>query len=240
VAKVEIVGESFYKDSFKIIRDQLGAAVGERRTVKVELVQDPGNTKSNNGKAVAVYVLGNKVGYVSELTSKQVYERLNESGGKETLKGEMRFGDLRELGSAWVAIKLSVEVKTRTEVEAGKKRSDSDLAKREAREELKKQWLKNPNWSTHELQAGDTFYFSGFENEPLIRKIVLKTLGTADPTGVQMLVFHPDIIKDSAKLRDALGSKKPPLVTDLGTFLQNNPKLSPFYSPMEDVWNERK
>jgi hypothetical protein len=92
---VEIVGESFYKDSFKQIRQQLKLGNGAEAKVRVELVQDPNNKHSSDGKAVAVFILGKQVGHVSRETSGQVYSLLDKHGGRKAYRGRIYFGDLR-------------------------------------------------------------------------------------------------------------------------------------------------
>jgi flagella basal body P-ring formation protein FlgA len=63
--KVEIVGESLYKENFKQLRATMSLSNNPEAKVKVQLVQELKNPHSSDGKAVAAYVKGEMVGHVS-------------------------------------------------------------------------------------------------------------------------------------------------------------------------------
>jgi hypothetical protein len=230
----EIVGESFYKDSFKSLRDGLGLKSGAEARVHVDLVQDPSNEHSRSGKAVAVFVGGLKVGHVSNLDSDKTFEHLSHFGGRIQVPGRIYFGDLREtISRNSVTIELSV---LRLTSEENQKTIDATLEKERTRnrleqrtaewELLKKQFLRNPTWNSMTVHPGDKVTFSGFaDSGKSLSKVLASLKGEPHVDGPrELLVLHPNIIESSAKLRDSLGRSKP--VTELSTFIANNPEFA--------------
>jgi hypothetical protein len=226
---VEIVGESYYKESFKKIRDQLGLKSQDETRLEVVLKNDPNNPNAIGGKAVAVFILGEKVGHVSSLTSSAVFDMLEKEGGQRKLKGRVYFGDLREsISKNSVSIDLRVETKSAEETAKSDERYEKELAKREAAEKVKNEFLRNPIWSTHQLQDGDAVTFTGFSQYAELPKLASLFLPSKPSTGIHLLVLHPRMKSDSAKLRDWLARGRP--VTDLDTFLENNPNFSQYFN----------
>ena len=229
LSEVEIVGESFYVEAFKQLRNQLSLSSGDYAQVEVTLVNEPGNPHAKDGKAVAVYVLTHKVGHVSSWTAQFVFDELAVRGGSRTLPGRIYFGDLRENPPRnSVSIKYSVQTKTPKQTEQAVKRQLSEERKREDGEILKKDFLRNPNWSEHTLVPGDDVVFSGFSQFVELPKLVDHIIPAAPKTGISLLVLHPKQIADSAKLRDWLVKGKP--ATDLDTFLKFNPDFAKYFN----------
>jgi hypothetical protein len=223
MAEVEIVGESFYTDAFKKLRKELSRGTGHDALVDVELRNDPGNPHAANGKAVAVFVRNRKVGHVSSFTCASVFEMLLEQGGKKTFPGRIYFGDLRERPVRnSVSIKLSVQVRTPKQTAMTANKLAAEERKRATGNQLKNEFLRNPDWSTHTLSSGDQVVFSGFSQFDL-EKLANLILSATETNGFKLLVLHPSIIHDSAKLRDWLARGKP--VTNLETFLKSNPEF---------------
>lgn len=228
---VDIVGESFYIDAFKQIRTHLGLSADSEAEVQVELRVDPGNPHASDGKAVAAYILGEKVGHVSSLMATGAFDALQREGGKRTFKGRVYFGDLRENPPKnSVSITWEVQTKSPQEKLAEDERVQKDQAKRDAAEIVKRDFLKNPDWSNHTLVAGDRVTFTGFTQFHDLPKLTDSIIGDYDKSskGVHLLVVHPSIESDSAKLRNWLGSKKP--ATNLQTFLDFNPEFAAYFN----------
>jgi hypothetical protein len=229
LSEVEIVGESFYVEAFRLLRTQLSMASGDESQVQVTLANEEGNPHAKEGKAVAVYVLSHKVGYVASWTAQFVFDELASSGGSRTFLGKIHFGDLRESPPKnSVSITYSVQTKTPTETKKAVNRQLSEERKREDGELLKKDFLRNPQWSDHTLVSGDDVVFSGFSQFVELPKLVDYLLPAAPKTGISLLVLHPRQIADSAKLCDWLIRGKP--ATDLGTFLKFNPDFAKYFN----------
>lgn len=233
---VEIVGESFQKDSFKVIRDKLGKTSDSEASVSVELRNEPNNPHASEGKAVAAFVLGQKVGYVSSYTAIHVFELLEKQKGQKTLPGKIYFGDMRENPPKnSVSIKITVQTKS---VEETKKLDDKyqrDQELRHAREVERDKFLTDPDWSKHALTAGDSVTFTGFEQWDDLPKLAEAIIGPNSKGGINLLVLHPSKVSDSAKLRDWLAKKKP--AADLSTFLENNPEFAAYYNESTEVFD---
>lgn len=226
---VEIVGESHYKESFKRIRDHLGLKSQGETRLDVVLKNDPNNSNAIGGKAVAVFILGEKVGHVSSLTSTAVFDMLEREGGQRKLKGRIYFGDLREsIPKNSVSIDLRVQTKSAEETEKSNERYEKAIAKREVAENVKNEFLRTPIWSTHQLQDGDAVTFTGFSQHAELPRLASILLPSVPSSGIHLLVIHPRMKDDSAKLRDWLSRGRP--VTDLDTFLENNPNFSRYFN----------
>lgn len=226
---VEIVGESFYKDSFKEIRSELGLGPNSESNLKVELRQDPNNPHSRSGKAVAVFVSGRKVGHISEMHSSIVFDLLDSSGGVNWYEGRVFFGDLREARSkSSVSIRLKVMVSSAEEVTAKEKRYQKSQDKMAREQALMREWLRNPVWSSRRLVPGDSVTLSGFGADSPLAQAVSQFCGAPREGGFHLLVLNSSIIKDSAKLRDRIARGKAATVTDVHTFVANNPEFAKY------------
>lgn len=226
---VEIVGESFYVEAFKTLRTQLSMSVGDAAEIDVILQNEPGNPHAKNGKAVAVYVLGQKVGHVSAYVAEIVFSELESGGGSRKFRGRIYFGDLRENPPKnSVSIKYSVQTKTPEQNQKSENRRTQEEQKRADGELLKAEFLRNPEWSDHQLVPGDKVVFSGFAQFIELEKLANLLLPSAPETQVNLLVLHPSQIRDSAKLRDWLIRGKP--VTNLETFLKSNPEFDKYFN----------
>jgi hypothetical protein len=226
---VEIVGESFQRESFKIIRDKLGMSSDSEAIVSVELRNEPNNPHANQGKAVAVFALGYKVGYVSSFTAVHVFDMLEKDNGSATLPGRIYFGDLRENPPKnSVSIEMSVQTKSVEETQKLQDQNQKNDELRAQREIERDEFLANPSWSNHELTAGDSVTFTGFSAWEDLPKLSESILGAKSKNGVHLLVVHPSIASNSAKLRDWLAKKKP--AADLKTFVENNPSFAAYYN----------
>lgn len=226
---VEIVGESFYKDSFREIRSELGLGPNSESNVKVELRQDPNNPHSRSGKAVAVFVSGRKVGHISEMHSSIVFDLLDSSGGMNWYEGRVFFGDLREARSKnSVSIRLKVMVRSAEEVEAKERRYQKSQEKLAREQALMREWLRNPVWSSHRLVPGDSVILSGFGVDSPLSQAVNQFCGAPRDGGFQLLVLNSSIIMDSAKLRDRIARGRAETVTDIQTFVANNPEFAKY------------
>lgn len=223
----EVVGESFYKDAFKILRSDFGAKVNDSFTTQVLLKQDAANPYSRSGKAVSVSVRGHLVGHISSSVEVAVFEALAKSGGSLSVRGRIYFGDLRAtISKNSVTVDFWVQTKTSEEVEKSEQQYNKNQENRLTAEMRLREFLRNPIWSNHTLQAGDVVVFSGFgpESRTILEELASKQFKGEEREGskVKLLVLHPSIISTSAKLRDALRSNKTQ-VTDWSTFKAHNP-----------------
>jgi hypothetical protein len=226
---VDIVGESFYVEAFKVIRDQLGLKADSTAEVRVTFRVETMNQHSPDGRAVAVYVADQKVGYVSSRMSGDVFALLESQKGSKTMPGRIYFGDLREKPA-----RNSVSVDWSVPLLVTEQRIKLDLARDQAEEKRLQgeanmdKFLRNPSWSTHVLVPGDRVTFTGFSNWDELQKLSIVLLSEPNKTGIHLLVVHPSIEATSAKLRDWLGGKRP--VTNLETFVQTNPNFGQYFN----------
>ena len=79
--EVQVVGESFYELAFRKIRQSKSITEGSAVALDAELRTEPNNPNSKSGKAVAVYVLGEKVGHIAELLAPVIHDDLASLGG---------------------------------------------------------------------------------------------------------------------------------------------------------------
>lgn len=87
----DVVGESFYTDSFKQLRKTLRAKPGDEREVVVELRLAPENKMSSSGKAVAVFINGLHVGHLPEGDCVTYFDKISERGSSARAKGRVWF-----------------------------------------------------------------------------------------------------------------------------------------------------
>jgi hypothetical protein len=233
---VEIVGESFYVDAFKFIRGHLGLKPESTAVVRVHFRAETQNPHTSDGKAVAVYVIDRKVGYVSSRMAADVFATLESQKGSKIMAGQIYFGDLRQkparnsVSVDWSVPKLVTEESLRQDAEREKVES-----KRQEREVAQAKFLKNPNWSQHTLVAGDRVTFTGFANFYELDALAISLLSEPTKTGSHLLVVHPSIESTSAKLRDWLGGKRP--VTNLETFVASNPNFGKYFNSLTNEFD---
>lgn len=227
--EVEIVGESFHQEAFKFLREELGLSARGEASVEVELVNEPENPNERSGKAVAVFVMNQKVGHVSSYTCQFVFDDLLKTGGRKKFKGRIYFGDMRENPPKnSVAISYSVQTKTPEETQKSEEKYQKVQDKRHQAEIAMKEFLQSPVWSKHKLVDGDQVTFTGFDQYIELEKLAGLILPSEPSSGVHLLVVHPRMLPDSAKLRDWLARGKP--VTDLETFLEHNPEFGQYFN----------
>lgn len=227
--EVEIVGESFHQEAFKFLREELGLSARDEAPVDVELVNEPENLHERSGKAVAVFVMNQKVGHVSSYTCPFVFDELIKIGGRKTFKGRIYFGDMRENPPKnSVSISYSVQTKTPEETRKSEEKYQKVQDKRQQAEIAMKEFLQSPLWSSHKLVDGDQVTFTGFDQFIELEKLAGLILPSEPTTGVHLLVVHPSMLPDSAKLRDWLARGKP--VTVLETFLKHNTEFGQYFN----------
>jgi len=178
---------------------------------------------------VAVFVSGRKVGHISEMHSSIVFDLLDSSGGVNWYEGRVSFGHLREARSKnSVSIRLKVMVRSAEEVGAKEKRYQKSQEKMAREQALMREWLRSPVWSSHRLLPGDSVTLSGFGVDSPLSQAISKFCGTPREGGFHLLVLNSSIIKDSAKLRERIARGKAETVTDVPTFLANNPEFAKY------------
>jgi hypothetical protein len=226
---VDIVGESFYVEAFKVIRDQLGLKADSTAEVRVTFRAETMNQHSPDGRAVAVYVLDQKVGYVSSRMSGDVFAELESQKGSKTMSGRIYFGDLREKPARnSVSVDWSVPLLvTEKSIKQDLAREKADDKRLEAEANMAK-WLRNPSWSRHVLVPGDRVTFTGFSNGDELPKLVEYLISEPSKSGTQLLVVHTRMEADSAKMRDWLAKEK--LVTNLETFVSTNSEFAKYFN----------
>lgn len=224
--QIEVVGESFYKDSFKKLRQRYGTKVGDRISVSVQLVNETDNPYGIKGKAVAAFVDGLKIGHVANHQVLNAFEELEKSGGSKTVSGSVYFADLRES-----VAKNSVEAKFNVKRYVAPSEDPEYIRKREELEQLGdegKAKLKAGGWAKVQLSAGDIVCFTGFVDDrfALEEKAVKAglVLGGVNKK-LKLLVVNEEWLDDSAKTRDAIAKGIP--VSNLSSYLEANPNLKP-------------
>lgn len=90
----DIVGESFYGSSFKKLAAKLRIKRGQEAEVRLLLVADPNNRFSKSGKAVGVYSEGLQVGHIPENYAFYFFDRLQERGGRASVKARLWLDDI--------------------------------------------------------------------------------------------------------------------------------------------------
>ena len=91
----QIVGESFYGDAFSTLARLLRKASGTEAEVDIVLRLDPSNPHSKSGKAVAVFVLGHKVGHIPETHCVQLFDLISQRGSEAGCSGRIFFDDFK-------------------------------------------------------------------------------------------------------------------------------------------------
>lgn len=79
--ELQVVGESFYEVAFRKIRESKSIPEGSAVALDAELRTEPNTPNSKSGKAVAVYVLGEKVGHIAEVLAPVIHDDLARLGG---------------------------------------------------------------------------------------------------------------------------------------------------------------
>ncbi len=224
--QIEIVGESFYKDAFKQLRQKYGTKVGDRISVSVQLLNETDNPYGIKGKAVAAFVDGFKIGHVANHQVLNAFDALEASGGSKTVRGSVYFADLRES-----VAKNSVEAQFTVQRKLAPSEDPEYIRKREELEKLGdqgKEKLKAGGWAKVELTAGDIVCFTGFIDDrfALEEKAVKAglVLGGVNKK-LKLLIVNEDWVDDSAKTRDAISKGIP--VANLSSYLEANPNLKP-------------
>lgn len=100
---VPVVGESFHSESFRRLYSLSLKTNGREILETATLTIDPTNSNSKSGKAVAVFIQGQKVGYVAERICEIVFDGLVQLGGSaqcdcnvyfDTSSGEFRYNSV--------------------------------------------------------------------------------------------------------------------------------------------------
>ena len=90
--EIEVVGETFYKESFEALRGEFKSEGNTEHVVEVELRNDPDNQYSESGKAVAVFIRNKQVGHVPERLAPKVFDQIEADGGIVTLGARLYLG----------------------------------------------------------------------------------------------------------------------------------------------------
>lgn len=94
---VDVVGESFYAESFEALRKRHNLEYGETENFEVDLVAEPFNSFSENGHAVSVQLDGLVLGYISEDENTEFFELLKQTNGRAKCEGEIYFAPISEI-----------------------------------------------------------------------------------------------------------------------------------------------
>lgn len=224
--RVDIVGESFYKDSFKALRQRYGAKVGDRLLIPVQLMNETENPYGVGGKAVVALIDGYKVGHIANFQVLNAFELLESFGGSRTVSGSVFFADLREsVAKNSVTAEFYVKhfVPTPEDPEVVRKRDEI-----ERQGDVGKAKLLAGSWAEVTLSAGDVVCFTGFDDnrtsleEAAIRGGML--LGGVSKK-LKLLIVNEEWLENSAKTRDAIHRGIP--VANLSSYLKANPNLKP-------------
>jgi hypothetical protein len=89
----EVVGTAFYEKGFNALRDSIGATPGATQVVWVEVVAEPDNPHSKNGKAVGVRWKQYKLASISEDLNTPFFNLLQQIGGRATCQAEVTFAE---------------------------------------------------------------------------------------------------------------------------------------------------
>jgi hypothetical protein len=94
---VDVVGESFYAESFATLRERYNVEYGETEDFDLELVAEPFNKYSKNGHAVAVQLDGLFLGHIAEDENTEFFDLLKETNGRAKCSGEIYFAPNAEV-----------------------------------------------------------------------------------------------------------------------------------------------
>ena len=224
---IDIVGESFYKASFKTLRSQYGAKVGDRVSVRVELKAESDNPYGIKGKAVAALIDGLKVGHVSNSQVLEAHSAISAVGGSVVVSGSVYFADNRE-SIAMNSVLANYKVKKYvppppSEKEVEKQQRLAEKVKIEVAQ------LKKQGWSSKQIQAGYKVCFTQFPDNGVAlgakaEAAGIEVIGNVVKT-LDLLVIHSESrADDSAKVRKAIDYGIP--IATLESFLKANPQFS--------------
>jgi len=224
---IDIVGESFYKASFKTLRSQFGAKVGDRVSVRVELKAESDNPYGIKGKAVAALIGGLKVGHVSNSQVLEAHAAITAVGGSLIVSGSVYFADNRE-SVAMNSVSANYKVKKYVPPPPSEKEVEKQ---QQLAEKVKIQVakLKKQGWSSKQIQAGDKVCFTQFPDNGVAlgakaEAAGIEVIGNVVKT-LDLLVIHTESrADDSAKGRKAIDYGIP--IATLDSYLRANPNLS--------------
>lgn len=231
---INILGESFYKESFKQLRSQFGAKVGDKVSVRVELKSESDNPYGYKGKAVAAFVNGLPVGHAEAGQVLAAHSAIEESGGSISVNGSIYFADNRE-SVAKNSVTANYKIKkyvapppTEKELEKQKQLQDKQeqLLQRVADEVSK---LKKAGWSEKQLKAGDKVCFTQFPDNGLAleKKATshgIEVIHNVTKTLDLLVIYLESRADDSAKVRKAIDYGIP--IATMDSYLKANPNLA--------------
>jgi NAD-dependent DNA ligase len=224
--RVEIVGESFYRDSFKALRQRYGTKVGDRLLISVQLMNETDNPYGVGGKAVVALVDGYKVGHIANFQVLSAFESIEAAGGSKTVSGSVLFADLREsVAKNSVTAEYFVKrfVPPPEDPEVVRKREELERKGDEGKAKLRA-----GAWAEVTLSVGDVVCFTGFDdNRTSLEEAAIKggmVLGGVSKK-LKLLIVNEEWLENSAKTRDAIDKGVP--VTNLTSYLKANPNLNP-------------
>lgn len=92
----DVVGESYYGQSFTRIASALSLSRGQESDIEVVIAAEPNNRFSTSGKAVAVFVLGHQVGHIPEDYAPSFFDKLETRGGRAVAFGRIWIDDITQ------------------------------------------------------------------------------------------------------------------------------------------------
>lgn len=239
----EVVGESFYSAQFARVARKLGAREGEERFITAELRLDPTNPHSKSGKAVAVYLLGGKVGHIPESECAEVYDAIIAKGMKASCEARVYFDSpLSPKPRHSVSLDLRRPVSSEGEALQSVAFAKMDDSKKDELNEKREARIRGEGPPPPELKAGDIVCpenLRGFELRILEKQLAKHDIEVVKSTSAVLhVVDEPSTWNHRVGLERLLKKDIPSLF--ISEFFSIYPQLAPTGRMAEAVGQARE
>lgn len=229
----DVVGESFRAGAFVKIKRRLGANDGDSVTVEAQLIVDPKNPHSKSGKAVAVHVDGQHVGFVPDSSSSGLFDLLQTRGGKATCGATVYFDTLSSPPMNSVRLQIASPPRFQDQAISAESAEAEKLAKKKEADRSRtwRDVIGDGNWDDAKVDASDSVLLERGVNgvDELLFGIAaklldLRTLDHFSKTETKLVIVNPEGRHDRNVI--AARSEYGVRVTTIDKFFEDNDSLA--------------
>jgi hypothetical protein len=230
----DVVGESFRAGAFVKIKRRLGANDGDSVTVEAQLIVDPKNPHSKSGKAVAVHIDGQHVGFVPDNSSSGLFDLLQTRGGKATCGATVYFDTLSSPPMNSVRLQISSPPRFQDQAISAEAAEAEKLAKQKEADRSRtwRDVIGDGNWDDAKVDAGDSVLAHSWDvngvDELLFgiaaKFLDLRTLDHFSKTETKLVIVNPEgrHFRDVIAARSEYGVR----ITTIDKFFEDNNSLA--------------